>query len=65
MFELLPEKMQQDIKKGKATPVMDYLFTVNKEDPELLDEKDQVWFIVVQHNYCFWEREQDQIYKQW
>ena len=42
MFKLLPEKMQRDIKKGKTTPATDYLFTVNEEDPELLDEKDRV-----------------------
>lgn len=42
MFELLPEKMKQDIKKRKIPPATDYLFTLNKEDPELLNEKDQV-----------------------
>ena len=42
MFELLPEKMQRDIKKGKTNQATDNLFTVNEENPELLDEKDCV-----------------------
>ena len=42
MFELLPEKIQRDIKKGKTTPAGDNLFTVNEEDPVLLNEKDRV-----------------------
>ena len=41
IFELLPEKMQRDIKKGKITPAGDNLFTVNEEDPVLLEEKDR------------------------
>ena len=40
MFKLLPEKMQMGIKKGKTTPATDNLFTMNKENLELLDEKD-------------------------
>ena len=42
MFKLLPEKMQRDIKKVKITPAGDNLFTVNEEDPVLLNEKDRV-----------------------
>ena len=42
MFELLPEKMQRDIKKGKTTPAGDNLFTVNEENPVSLNKKDRV-----------------------
>ena len=42
MFELLPEKMQKDVKKGKTSPASDNLFMVNKENPVLLDKKDRV-----------------------
>ena len=42
MFELLSEKMQRDIKKDKTTPASNNLFTVNEEDPVLLNEKDRV-----------------------
>ena len=39
MIKLLPKEMQHDIKKGKTTPAADHLFSVNGEDPVLLNEK--------------------------
>ena len=42
MFSLLPEKIQQDISKGKTTPASENLFTVNEENPVKLSEKDRV-----------------------
>ena len=42
MFSFLPEKMQQDIMKGKTTPASENLFTANEENPVKLSEKDRV-----------------------
>ena len=33
MFSFLPDKMQQDIMKGKTAPESDNMFTVNEENP--------------------------------
>lgn len=42
---LLPEKMQKGVKKGKVSPAVDNLFTVNEEDPVVLSEKDRVLLV--------------------
>ena len=42
MFSLLPEKMQQDIMKGKITLASENLFRVNEENPVKLSDKDRV-----------------------
>ena len=42
LFSLLPDRMQQDIMKGKTTPASDNLFTVNEENPVKLSGKYRV-----------------------